>query len=43
MSNTKSKRSQLKGFCITLFFGVLLIIASLISNEFPDEVNNLIE
>lgn len=43
MGNTKSKRSQLKGFCITLFFGVLLIIASIISNEFPDEVNNLIE
>lgn len=39
-NNTKF---QLKGFCVTLVFGILLIIASIISNQFPEEVNNLIE
>lgn len=41
MANTN--KSQLKGFCITFVLGILLIIASIISNQFPDEVNNLIE
>ncbi len=44
MSNTKkSKNSQIKGFCITLFLGIVLIISAFISNQFPDQVNNLIE
>lgn len=44
MSNTKGrKKSQLKSFGITLFFGILLIIASIFSDEFPDEINNYIE
>ncbi len=34
---------QIKGFLITLFLGIILIIAAFISNQFPDEVNNLIE
>lgn len=43
MSNTNRRNSTLRSFCITLFFGVLLIIGAIISNQFPDEVNNLIE
>lgn len=44
MSHNKSNtKSQIRGFCITLVFGILLIIASIISNQFPEEVNNLIE
>lgn len=44
MSNTKKKRrSQLKSFSITLILGIILIIGAFISNQFPDEVNNLIE
>lgn len=39
----KNRQNQIKGFLITLFFGILLIVASVISNTFPDEVNNLIE
>lgn len=44
MSNTKKKkRPQLKSFGITLLLGIILIIGAIISNQFPDEVNNLIE
>lgn len=42
MSNTRGKKSQLKSFGITLFFGILLIIASMFSNQFSDEINNYI-
>ncbi len=37
------KYPQIRGFIITLFLGILLIIAAFVSNQFPDEVNNLIE
>lgn len=45
MRNTtkKKKRSQVKSFFVTLFFGIVLIIGAIISNQFPDQVNNLIE
>lgn len=45
MSNTRKhkKYSQIKGFVLTLFFGILLIIGAIISKQYPDEVNNLIE
>ena len=39
----KKKHSQIKSFLITLFFGIVLIIGAIISNQFPDQVNNLIE
>ncbi len=39
----RSIHPQIKGFVITLILGILLIIAAFISNQFPDEVNNLIE
>lgn len=39
----KKKRSQVKSFFVTLFFGIVLIIGAIISNQFPDQVNNLIE
>lgn len=42
-SRKRKKCPQLKGFLTTLFFAILLIIAAIISNQFPDEVNNLIE
>ena len=43
MGNTNKRNNTLRSFCITLFFGVILIIGAVISNQFPDEVNNLIE
>lgn len=44
MGNTgKHKKSLFRGFCITLFLGIILIITAIISNQFPDEVNNMIE
>lgn len=45
MSDTKKnkKKSFIKDFLITLFLGVLIIIGAIISNRFPDEVNNMIE
>ena len=42
-SKKRKKYPQLKGFLATLFLGILLIVAAIISNQFPDEVNNLIE
>ncbi len=43
MSNNKNKKSLVRGFCVTLFLGIVLIIAAIVSNQFPDEVNNMIE
>ena len=44
MGNSKKKKnSQIKGFCITLILGIFLIVGAIISNQFPDQVNNLIE
>lgn len=39
----KKEQPRLKGFVLTLLFAILLIIGSIISNQFPDEVNNYIE
>ena len=38
-NNNKNKKSLVRGFCVTLFLGIVLIIAAVISNQFPDEVN----
>ena len=34
---------QIKSFFLTFVFGIILIIGAIIINQFPDEVNNLIE
>lgn len=39
----KKTQPRLKGFVLTLLFAILLIVGSIISNQFPDEVNNYIE
>lgn len=41
--NKNNKKSLFRGFCVTLVLGIVLIITAIISNQFPDEVNNMIE
>ena len=39
----RKKTSPIKGLIVTLFFGLLLVGASILSEKAPDKVNNFIE